>query len=100
MLGSQYAADILNAIPSKVLSIASVAGGILPAVGMSILLAYTLKDIKMIAFFMIGMICITQLGLNLTSVAVIGFCLAVIYYMFMEKSFSVVNSNNDEEDEL
>ncbi len=100
MLGSQYASDILNAIPDTVLRIASVTGGILPAVGMSILLAYTLKDLKMIAFFMIGVISITQLGLNLTTIAILAFSLAVIYYMFMEKSFLDAETNTDEEDDL
>ena len=59
MLGSNYAATLLAAIPQIVLHIAGVLGGVLPAVGISILITYTLKDYKFIIFFLIGMICIT-----------------------------------------
>lgn len=97
MLGKNYAADILNSIPDMVLHIASVLGGILPAVGISILVTYTLKDMKLIIYFLIGMICITFLNLNLVATAVVGASLAVMYYMFTSKESTTVV---DEEDEL
>lgn len=83
LLGAEYAASALAALPPMVLHIAGVLGGILPAVGMSILLVYTLKDIKMIIFFLLGILAVTQLGFNMIAVAVLGACLAVMYYMFM-----------------
>lgn len=99
MLGSTYAADLLKSIPAMVLHIASVLGGILPAVGISILVTYTLKDLKMIAYYLIGMICITFLGMNMVATAVVGGCLAIMYYMFMEKG-TLVAASAEEEDEL
>ncbi|MBM6798714.1 PTS sugar transporter subunit IIC [Coprobacillus cateniformis] len=101
MLGSAYAADLLASIPELVLHIASVLGGILPAVGISILVTYTLKDFKFIIYFLIGIVCITFLGLNMVATAVIGSCLAVMYYMFMgNQSGNQPSQSEDEEDEL
>lgn len=105
MLGSVYAADLLASIPELVLHIAGVLGGILPAVGISILVTYTLKNMQFIIFFLIGMICVTFLGLNMVGTAVLGGCLAVMYYMFTGggASFDVASesaTDDDEEDEL
>jgi PTS system mannose-specific IIC component len=83
LLGAEYAASALAALPPLVLHIAGVLGGILPAVGMSILLVYTLKDAKMIVFFLLGILAVTQWGFNMVTVAVLGAILAVMYYMFM-----------------
>jgi PTS system mannose-specific IIC component len=82
MLGATYAQSVLAGIPPVVLHIAGVLGGLLPAVGMAILLTYTLKDIKMIIFFVMGVMAVTLLGFNTVSVAVLGVCLAIMYYMF------------------
>ncbi len=103
MLGSNYAATLLGAIPEVVLHIAGVLGGVLPAVGISILVTYTLKDYKFIIFFLIGMLCITFLNLNMVATAITGACLAVMYYMFTDDK-GVQNlqmaQNVEEEDEL
>lgn len=104
MLGSNYAATLLAAIPQIVLHIAGVLGGVLPAVGISILITYTLKDYKFIIFFLIGMICITFLNLNMVATAVTGTCLAVMYYMYTANNnnnqVESINQNIEEEDEL
>lgn len=102
MLGSAYAADLLAAIPEIVLHIASVLGGILPAVGIAILVTYTLKDFKFIIYFLIGIVCITFLELNMVATAVVGVCLAVMYYMFIDGQNDSSNKEDDdlEEDEL
>lgn len=102
VLGSSYAAALLASIPELVLYIAGVLGGILPAVGISILVTYTLKDAKFIIFFLIGILCITFLGFNMVATAVVGGCLAVMYYMFTgnkgEAQMAAVA--NDDEEEL
>lgn len=103
LLGSNYAAALLDSIPEMVLYIAGILGGILPAVGISILVTYTLKDYKFIVFFLIGILSITFLGLNMVATAIVGGCLAVMYYMFMGNAGDVqraVAMEQDEEDEL
>lgn len=96
-LGNEYASTILNSIPQLVLDIAGVLGGMLPAVGMSILLAYTLKDIKMIVWFIIGVMAISIGGFNTVAVAVLGICLAVIYYMLKPDDNAFTNNTDEEE---
>ncbi|WP_249028780.1 PTS mannose/fructose/sorbose/N-acetylgalactosamine transporter subunit IIC [Tannockella kyphosi] len=100
MLGNAFAADFLAAVPQLVLDIAGNLGGILPVVGVSILLTYTLKETKFIIYYVLGIVCIGYLGLDMTAVAVIGTCLAVMYYMFTAESGSQSVGTVDEEDEL
>lgn len=101
LLGSNYASSLLAAIPELVLHIASVLGGVLPAVGISILVTYTLKDYKFVIFFLIGMMCITFLQFNMVATAVFGVCLAVMYYIFTDhKNENNLEIQDDEEDEL
>ena len=97
LLGNEYAQTVLDAIPQVVIDIASVLGGLLPAVGVSLLLAYTLKDMKMIAWFFIGVICVGVLGLNLTVISVLGASFAAIYYVIISRIAAVSNSKDDEE---
>ena len=56
------------------------------------------KDMKMIIWFVIGIIGISLLGLNMVAVAVLGGCLAVMYYMFTTRTATAVASNDDEEE--
>ena len=96
-LGNEYAASVLSHIPAFVMNVASVLGGLLPAIGMSILLAYTLKDTKMIVFFFIGVVMATSMGMGTTTIAVLGACIAVVYYM-LKPDTGISVSNEEEED--
>lgn len=102
LLGAQYAENIMAALNSVpwLLNIGKVLGGLLPAVGMAILLAYTLKDIKLIVFYLIGLMAITYMGFNVVAVAVMGACLAVMYYMFTDKGAAKAAIAGEEEDDL
>lgn len=84
ILGASFAEGFLNSIPEGVLHAMSVLGGVLPAVGIAILLTNTMKDIKMLAFFMIGVVLVSS-GMNMVTVAVVSSCLAIIFYMLTEK---------------
>ncbi len=57
MYGDRFS-TLLDMIPQRVLDVGAVLGGMLPAVGMAILLAYTLKDIKMIVFYLMGLMAV------------------------------------------
>lgn len=101
LLGSTFAADLLASLPEIVLTIARTLGGMLPAVGMSILLVYTLKDKKMIIYFLAGVLAISLMGFNMVAVAVLGAILAVMYYIFTSKAAeaaAAVAKNSDEEE--
>ena len=100
IVGAQYAENLIQAIPAVVLRMGEVVGGILPAIGMAILLAYTLKEIKMVVFYLIGLIAVTYMNFNTVTVAVLGGCLAVMYYMFTGSKKAEAAFADGEEDDL
>lgn len=83
ILGATFAQNFLDSIPEVVLHIMSVLGGVLPAVGIAILLSNTVKDGKMFAFFLIGIVMVSA-KMNMVTVAVVAGCLAVIFYMLSD----------------
>ena len=82
LLGAQYAQSVLDLIPDQALVIGQIVGGMLPAVGMAILLANSLKDIKLMVFYILGVMAVKFTTINIVGVAVLGASLSVLYYMF------------------
>lgn len=69
-------ADILN---GKILTVVSLIGGMLPAVGIAINLSFIFKDEARI-WLLIGFIAAAYLSLGLIPIAMIGFVGAVLYF--------------------
>ena len=69
-------ADILN---GKILTVVSLIGGMLPAVGIAINLSFIFKDEARI-WLLVGFIAAAYLSLGLISIAMIGFVGAVLYF--------------------
>lgn len=93
LLGATFAQNFLNSIPEIILHIMSVLGGVLPAVGIAILLSNTVKDKKMFAFFLLGIIMISS-KMNMVTVAVVAGCLAVIFYMLSNNNGNSSSNSN------
>lgn len=74
---------ILNVIPTRILSALSVASGVLPAVGLSILMTMMLKGFLW-PFMLLGFVLATYLGLDILPVTLISLVFAVLYSMMME----------------
>lgn len=95
--------NILAIIPTDVLKALSTASGLLPAVGLSILMTLMMKPI-MWPFLIFGFICSTQMGLSTLGVTLLSLAIAVLYNMIMEikakqdAAPSVVVAASDEED--
>ena len=49
---------------------------------MAILLANSLKDIKLMVFYILGVMAVKFTTINIVGVAVLGASLSVLYYMF------------------
>lgn len=98
MLGGQFAAGVLEAVPELILHIFSVLGSILPAVGLSIMLMYTMKTPKMAVFFLLGVMAVTYVGMNNVGVAVLGVAFAVMHYMYSGGGQTKSVADVDEED--
>ena len=103
--GGQYIQVILEKIPDKVIDMMSVLGGMLPAVGIAILLRQIVKRNDLLLYFLVGFIGITFLNLNMIALAIIGALLALIHFNYKPSNKVVVNNNgsqnqDDEEDEF
>lgn len=70
---------ILNEIPEWLMGGLRVAGGILPVVGIAILLRY-LPTNKFVAYLIIGFVAAAYLKVPMLGVALIGVALAIIYF--------------------
>ena len=103
-LGGQYIQTILNHIPDKVITMMTVLGGMLPAVGIAILLKQIVKRNDLLIYFLVGFIGITFLNLNMIALAIIGVLLALIHFNYKPSTVQRTNNNrtqnDDEEDEF
>lgn len=84
MYGSDVAAALVAAIPEQIIAGLKVASGILPAIGMALLLNLT-YDKKYAGFLALGFVLVAIGKLDSTVVAVIGAIIAYIYYQFISK---------------
>lgn len=79
VLGSAFVQDVVNAMPTWLMDGLGVAGGILPALGIAILLRY--MPIKQnIAFLLVGIFLAAYLEVPIMGIAIIGFAMAVLFY--------------------
>lgn len=81
LLGASKINIIINAIPKVILEGLTVAGNLLPAVGFALLLDMLFSK-KMFIFFFLGFLMCSYLKLNITGIAVIAVCLAIIIVLF------------------
>lgn len=80
--GAQYINVVMDSLPKMVLSTMNVLGGILPAVGIAILLKQIIKRYSMLIYFLVGFICIVFLKLNMIALVIVGALLALIHYNY------------------
>lgn len=80
LFGSDAVNAFLNMIPDKVMNGLTICSGLLPAVGMAMLLKM-LWDKKICVFFFLGFLCVAYLKLPLVALAVLGIILAVLIGM-------------------
>lgn len=89
----------LDALPAPVMGAFTVAGKILPAMGVAILLRYMAVK-ENIAYLIIGFALVAYLKLPILGLAIIAVGLAIIYYKRESKQTAAVATVGGEEDEL
>lgn len=82
-MGTGVVDTVLNAIPADILTGISKASGILPAVGLSILMTIILKK-GMFAFMMLGFVLNAYLGLDILAITILSLAFATLYMWIME----------------
>ncbi|MGV3278698.1 PTS N-acetylgalactosamine transporter subunit IIC [Rickettsiales bacterium LUAb2] len=102
--GAVPAKALVDQIPQFIMSGLLVAGGIMPAIGLAMLLKIMLKR-EYIAYFIVGFILVTYLKLPIIAVALLGAALAAIdFYMRkninkdLEEKQVLFNMKNDQEE--
>lgn len=101
--GNQYIEGFMNSLPDLVIRTMMVVGGILPAVGIAILLKQIIKQSSMLIYFLVGFVGIVFLKLNMVGLVMIGALLALIHYSYKPEPKSVavtrgVASQHDEDE--
>ncbi|MFV0255717.1 MAG: PTS mannose/fructose/sorbose/N-acetylgalactosamine transporter subunit IIC [Erysipelotrichaceae bacterium] len=86
IFGSDAANYIVSVIPDQVMDGLRVASGVLPAIGLALLLDITF-DKKYIGYLALGFVLVAVANINSITVAVIGAIIAVIVY-FLKDSLS------------
>lgn len=79
--GAPIAQDLLRYIPTLATDIMTVIGGVLPALGMGVLLAMLLDEDIYIGYFILGFIAVSALGLSVFTVTLVGISLAAIFLL-------------------
>lgn len=82
--GSQAIEKIMAVIPQKIITALGVTGGLIPALGIGLLLTYV-WDKKFLPFAVIGFFLVAYLNLNIMFVAILGGCIAVLYMQAKKK---------------
>lgn len=99
--GAQYISAFMDSLPHIVLATMNVLGGILPAVGIAILLKQIIKNYSMLIYFLVGFICIVFLKLNMVALVIVGALLALIHYNYKpEPQVASAEKPADDEDEF
>ena len=98
--GAQYISSFMDSLPHLVLATMNVLGGILPAVGIAILLKQIIKNYSMLLYFLVGFICIVFLKLNMVALVIVGGLLALIHYNYKPEpqTVSALKSADDEDE--
>lgn len=79
LLGSKVVTAFMDHFPTWLTSSLKVAGGLLPAVGIAILLRY-LPTKKYVPYLLIGFVLAAYLGVPMLGVAICGLALALLFY--------------------
>lgn len=88
IFGSQIVQQLLKVFPNWLMGGLKVAGGILPAVGIAILLKY-LPIKRMFAYVLIGFVLAAYLKVSMVGVALVGLALAYLVYQRSENASNV-----------
>lgn len=78
--GSGWASDLINVVPESVISALQVVGGIMPALGIAMLLNYLGKK-KLIPWFFGGFFLTVYSGLGLTAISIFSAIIALVMYL-------------------
>lgn len=96
--GGDFFMNLISNLPESFINALEVVGGLMPALGIGMLLKFIGKK-KLIPFFFIGFFISSYLGLNLMAIAILGAAIAAYSYMSSVKKESLFDDEGDESEE-
>lgn len=82
--GGAYFEQFMNAIPMQITEILKLIGKMMPALGLAMLMQ-VLNKTTVLPFLILGFVAAAYLGLDTTSIALIGVAFAILHYFYMKK---------------
>lgn len=88
-LGSSVVSFIVDTMPAWFTTGLSIAGGLLPAVGLAMLMTY-MPTTKYVSYLLIGFVLNAYLGVPVLGVAFVGIACAILFYQQRDKEMNTV----------
>lgn len=101
-VGADYVNSVLSALPTKLLAGLSKFGNFMPAIGISLLMKFLIKENWYIVFFVFGFTLYAYLGMSVLGACVFAAVIALMYYFIISKENTAVETVavSDEEEVL
>ena len=80
--GEAFVSEVLEAVPDKVIHIMDVLGGLLPALGVALLMNLLIKNKAHLIFFLTGVVFINFIANSMIALAIIASLVAYLVYRF------------------
>lgn len=100
LLGGKFMVNIESVMPTQLLHIMSVLGGILPALGIAVLLVQIVHKQSLLLYFLIGFTCVVFLKLNTLALLIIGLFLAFFHVEYSNNANTSKATNKIDDDEF
>lgn len=94
--GSNLVDKLLKSVPEVITHIISVLGGVLPALGIAMLMNIVIKSRIQFVFFFAGFVLLAFTGISMIALVFISALVAYLYYVAINRpAEAVVNTSND-----
>ncbi|WP_077614375.1 PTS mannose/fructose/sorbose/N-acetylgalactosamine transporter subunit IIC [Caenibacillus caldisaponilyticus] len=94
-LGQGFVSDALKAIPKDVTTMMNVLGGLLPALGIALLMNLLIREKAHFIFFLAGFVFIAFIKNNMIALTVFAILIAYIIYLVKQKAGSTVELEDE-----
>lgn len=102
--GSSFAKTLLDSMSQYLIDVMSYLGGVLPAIGIAMLLTAVVRENSLFLFFLLGFVCTVFLNLNMIALTIVAAVIAYLYFNGSNKSGAVSSAGvileEDEEEEF
>lgn len=96
--GSGFVEQLLNSVPQYITDVISVLGGVLPALGIAMLMNIVIKESTHFIFFMAGFVLMAFAGLDMIALVFVSSLVAYLVYLASKQTVVVETATVEESD--